>query len=319
MATTKKTTGTSMVELKNHLMVSPLEIVVDEKLNPRQEYGEVEELMNSIIENGLRNPIKVFRKDGKLHLREGFRRMRAVNLAIKSGKKIERVPVLIDERTLTNEERTLEFLINNDGKPFTMLEQADVVGQLIKFGWKTTEVVKRTGKARGYIENLIMLTRLPKVIENYIREGKISAHAVIQILREVKQDEAKLIEAVEEAIKAAAASGKSKATPKHLAKSNEEKEPSHGKFFKFCSVITDALADRKDIDAEKLSILEKLLIRYENGQPAKQVAEEMFIDKAKKAAIAKQKPAKTTPPKDKKAAKKEAVKKAPAKKKVTKK
>ena len=118
----------------------------------------------------------------------------------------------------------------------------DVVGQLIKFGWKTTEVVKRTGKARGYIENLIMLTRLPKVIENYIREQKISAHAVIQILREVKQDEAMLLAAVEEAIKEAAASGKKKATPKHIKKNDAEKEPSHGKFFKFCKILFEFMS-----------------------------------------------------------------------------
>jgi ParB/RepB/Spo0J family partition protein len=254
---------------------------VDEKLNPRQDYGEVEELMNSIIENGLRNPLKVFRKEGKLHLREGFRRMRAVNLAIKSGQKIERVPVLIDERLLTTEERTLEFLINNDGKPFTMIEQADVIGQLIKLGWKTTEVVKRTGKARGYIENLILLTRLPKKIENYIREQKISAHAVIQILREVKQDEALLLAAVEEAINEAAAKGKNKATPKHL-KTGKAKKQSFGKFYKWAAEIADSLAGRKDTFKAKEEVLCNLLVYFENGQSAAQVAERYFLDKSKK-------------------------------------
>jgi hypothetical protein len=149
-------------------------------------------------------------------------------------------------------------------------------------------VVKRTGKARGYIENLILLTRLPKKIENYIREGKISAHAVIQILREVKQDEVALLAAVEETIKTAQEAGKKTATPKHIKKKERgEKEPSHGKFYKFCMGINDYLANRKDINTETLSLLDKLLIRYENGQSSKQVAEELFVDKVKKAALAK--------------------------------
>jgi ParB/RepB/Spo0J family partition protein len=304
----KQTVTLSMVELKNHLMVSPTDIMVDEKLNPRQEYGEVEELMNSIIENGLRNPVKVFKKDGKLHLREGFRRMRAVNLAIKNGNKIERVPVLIDERTLTNEERTLEFLINNDGKPFTMLEQADVIGQLLKFGWKITEVVKRTGKARGYIENLILLTRLPKIIENYIRTQKISAHAVIQILREVKQDEAMLLVAVEEAIKEAAASGKGKATPKHL-KTNKVKKQSFGKFYKFASEIADSIAGRKDVYKDREDVLSNLLVCFENGQLAAQVAVRYFLDKSKKVGTNEQSQSKPSTPKNKNPTKKNLVNK----------
>lgn len=327
MKPTAKNETAKAVELKNHQMVSPKDIVVDEKLNPRQDYGDIGELMNSITENGLRNPLKVFRKDGKLHLREGFRRMRAVNLALKDGIKIERVPVLIDERILTNEERTLEFLINNDGKPFTMMEQADVVGELLKFGWKITEVVKRTGKARGYIENLIMLTRLPKKIENYIREGKISAHAVIQILQAVgKDNEAALIAEVEEAIKNALEAGKKTATPKHIKKKTRgEKEPSHGKFYKFCIGINDYLANRKDINTETLSLLDKLLIRYENGQSDKQVAEELFVDKVKKAHLAKlaaekaaNEKTKTPPPAPAKKSTKKPVKKA-AKKSATKK
>ena len=58
---------------------------------------------------------------------------------------------------------------------FFTLEQAEVIKRLLNFGWKVTEVVKKTGRATGYIENLILLS-------------KISAHAVIQIMQAVKGD-----------------------------------------------------------------------------------------------------------------------------------
>jgi hypothetical protein len=106
-----------VIEKKNYLMISPKEIIVDETKNARIVYDDIEELMLSIVENGLRNPLKVRKVNGKIHLREGFRRMRAVKLAFEKGLNIARVPVILDERQLSEEEVTLEFLINNDGKP----------------------------------------------------------------------------------------------------------------------------------------------------------------------------------------------------------
>jgi hypothetical protein len=122
------------LEKKNYVMVPVSLIVIDEKLNPREDYGNIDELMASIAENGIRNAVKGFQKDGKIYLREGFRRMRAVKLAIEKGFQIDRVPMLLEERAMTEQERTLEFLINNDGKPFTMLEQSDRMDLCVKLG-----------------------------------------------------------------------------------------------------------------------------------------------------------------------------------------
>ncbi len=276
---TESKTALAVVQQKNYIMVSPSEIIVDETKNLREEYGEINELMESIVQNGLRNPLKAYMKDGRIILREGFRRMRAVNLALKAGKKIERVPVILDERHLSEEERTLEFLINNDGKPFTMLEQSEVVKQLLKHGLKTTEVVTRTGKARGYIENLIMLGSVPTKIREYIKANKISAHAVIQILQAIKGDEAKLIAAVEEAINAAKAAGKEKATPKHV-KTEKVKAQSFGKFYKWLEEIVDTISGRKATKKDKEKVVADMLVFFENGQRAKDVAERYFIDKS---------------------------------------
>lgn len=296
------------VQQKNYMMIAPDQIIVDESKNPREEYGDIDELKYSIHQNGMRNPVKAYMKDGKLHLREGFRRMRAVKLALKAGLKIERIPVIVDERALSEEERTLEFLINNDGKPFTMLEQAEVVKQLMKHGLKVTEVVLRTGKARGYIENLIMLGNVPTKIREYIKANKISAHAVIQILQAIKGDEAKMIVAVEEAIQAAKEAGKSKATPKHV-KTDKVKKQSFGKFYKFALEIADTLAGRKDLISVREEVLTKLLVSFENGQTAKQMIN-WFLDPNKAAkAIVDGAPAKKEVP-----AKAEPVKTAPLKK-----
>lgn len=269
------------IEKKNYLMVPPSSIITlleDDKKNPREDYGDIEELMNSILENGIKNPLKGYEKDGKYVLKDGHRRMAAINLALQKGKKIERVPFMIEERPLNEEERTLEYLIYNEGKPLTMLEQSEVINRLLNFQWKVTEIVKKTGKARGYIENLILLTRIPMVIRNYIKEGKISAHAVIQIMQAVKADDAKVIEEVEAAIKAAKEAGKTKATPKHV-KNDKVKGASFGKFYQWAVTIADGIAGGDGVIAERAEVLEKLLSAFENGKPAGQFAEEFFIDK----------------------------------------
>ena len=280
MSTKAKAAPVVEINKKDYLYVSPELVVVDEKENPRQDYGNIEELMLSLYENGMRTPLKVYEKNGKYVLKNGFRRMRAVNLALERGKKIERVPVLLEERKLNEEERTLEHIINNDGKPLTMLEQSEVIRRLLNYGWQVTDVVKRTGKARGYIENLILLTKAPMKVQHYIREGKISAHAVIQIMQALKGNNEQVLKDVEEAIKSATESGKKMATPKHV-KNKDVKNQSFGKFYKWCEEIADTMAGNDTVIKPRIEVLEKLLIYFENGRLASQVAEEFFADKSK--------------------------------------
>lgn len=270
--------ATTTVLKDNYLMVSPSMIVADEQINPRFEYGDIEELMNSILENGIRNPLKGYKKGEQIILKDGHRRMRAVNLALEKGHQIERVPVILEQQSLNEEERTLEFLIYNDGKPLTMLEQSEVIKRLLNFGWKITDVVKKTGKARGYIENLIMLTQTSIKVQNFINEGKISSHAVIQISQAVKGDMNQVNQEVETAIKKAKEQGKEKATPKHV-ETEQVKNQSYGKFYKWANEIADKIAGKKGILKDREDVLGKLLVSFENGQTASQFAETFFTDK----------------------------------------
>ena len=274
----------AVYEKETYLMVDPKFIVNDENKNPRIEYGDIEELMLSIVENGIRNPLKGYEKDGKIILKDGHRRMRAVNLALERGKKIERVPVIVEKRAMNDEERTLEYIIYNDGKPLTMMEQAEVIRRLMNFGWKVTDVVKKTGKARGYIENLILLNQSPMKVQHYIQEGKISAHTVIQIMQAVKGDAEKALMEVEVAIQKAKDSGKEKATPKHV-EAKKVKGQSFGKFYKWAEEIVDGLSGRKDVIKAREEILSSLLVYFENGQSASQVMERYFLDKSKKVVV----------------------------------
>ena len=182
---------------------------------------------------------------------------------------------------MNDEERTLEYIIYNDGKPLTMMEQAEVIRRLMNFGWKVTDVVKKTGKARGYIENLIMLNQSPMKVQHHIQEGRISAHTVIQIMQAVKGDAEKALMEVEVAIQKAKDSGKEKATPKHV-EAKKVKGQSFGKFYKWAEEIVDGLSGRNDVIKTREEVISNLLVYFENGQTASQVTERYFLDKSKR-------------------------------------
>jgi len=318
MKTENKKTETKVtgeVKSNDKLVLLPPSLLEANPKNPRIKYEEIEELMKSIIENGLIDPLTGYYKDGKVILKDGHRRKKAIDLAILKGNKIAQVKVLIVEAP-TEEQETLDYILHNDGKPLNMLEQSVVIKRLLNFGWKVTDIEKKTGKARGYIDNLIILTKLPMKIYNLIAEDKISAHAVIQIVAAVKGNEAKLIEAVEEAISAAKAAGKSKATPKHV-KNEKVKGQSFGKFYKWLEEIVDTISGRKASKKDKEKVVADMLVFFENGQRPKDVAESYFIDKTIKEDAPVKEDAKKEQPKaepKKEAPKKAAPKKAQVKK-----
>jgi Cdc6-like AAA superfamily ATPase len=101
-------------------------------------------------------------------------------------------------------------------------------------------------------------------------------------MQAVKGDAEKAVKEVEAAIGKAIESGKTKATPKHV-ETKQVKSQSFGKFYKWAEEIADSLTGRKEAIKPRQEVLEKLLIAFENGRTAAQVAEEYFVDKAMKA------------------------------------
>lgn len=271
-------TATAEVEKESYLMIDPALIVVQDGFNVRQDFGNIEELMNSILENGIKRPLHGFEKDGKYVLTDGERRFRAVQLALEKGKKIEKVPFMPEPRTVNEEDRTLGLMLYNDGKPLNMLEQSEVIKRLLNLGWKITTIVKRTGKGRGYIENLILLIKAPMKVQDYIKEDKISAHAVIQLMQALKGDPEQLVAEVEEAIKTAEKAGKKKATPKHV-KQKEVKATGYGKFYKWASEVADTLMETKEADKGKKQVILDFIKAFEDQKPVYDFVHAYFVGK----------------------------------------
>jgi ParB/RepB/Spo0J family partition protein len=197
---------------KDLLMVDPRLIVTNENDNIREDYGNIEELSESIIENGVKVALRGYRDGENFIVTDGFRRSRAIKIALEKGIEIARVPFLLEPKGYTKEQRILDMFIMNDGKRLTPLEEGKLFLKLENdYGFTRKEIAKKTGRTEGHISQMIQLQDAPQEAKEAIKDGKISASTVRKVVANTKnQEEAK--EAVSKAIEKAQSEGKKKAT-----------------------------------------------------------------------------------------------------------
>ena len=146
--------------------------IVPNPYQPRHEFRieELEELVSSIKEFGVLQPLVVTEKDnGMYELIAGERRLRASKLA-----GLKKVPVIV--RT-ADAQRKLELALieNIQRADLSPIEEAHAYAQLIsEFGLTQDEVGKRVGKSRPTVANMLRLLNLPDEMQKALSDGSIS-------------------------------------------------------------------------------------------------------------------------------------------------
>ena len=173
--------------------------IQDVKPNPYQprakiQESEIKDLILSIKEKGVIEPLIVRREDEIFVLAAGERRLKAAQLA-----GLKEVPVII--RDLTNQELLEIGLIENlHRKDLDPIEEANAYDELNKnFGLTHDQIAALVGKDRSTITNTLRLLTLPKKIRNYLRSGKLSqghARTLLSI-----EDEIKMLQIAERIVK----------------------------------------------------------------------------------------------------------------------
>lgn len=162
---------------------------------PRKEFDEasLNELANSIKENGVFQPILVRRSSVGYELVAGERRLRASKLA-----GLKNIPAIIVD---FNDQQMMEIslLENIQRKDLTPIEQANAYNQLIeKLNYTQDQLAKRIGKSRSNVTNLLRLLNLPPEVQKLVNNGKLSyghARALLSL-----SDEDKMIKLAKESI-----------------------------------------------------------------------------------------------------------------------
>lgn len=138
---------------------------------PRKEFDQtgLEELANSIKENGVFQPVLVRKAVSGYELVAGERRLRATKLA-----GVKEIPVIIKD---FNDKQMMEIslLENIQRKDLTPIEEALAYEQMIKkLNYTQEQLAKRLGKSRANITNMLRLLSLPNEVQSLVNKGKLS-------------------------------------------------------------------------------------------------------------------------------------------------
>ena len=146
---------------------------------PRKEFGDLSEMVASIKEKGILEPILVRSHDGHYQIIAGERRYQAARLA-----GLQRIPCIevdVDTRGML-EISLIENLQRRDLTPF---EEAGAIQQLCdRFRYTHEEIAKKLGKSRTVITEVLSLNRIPEDVQERCRQADIvSKSMLLQIVR----------------------------------------------------------------------------------------------------------------------------------------
>lgn len=240
-------------------------IDVEDGFNNRLDYGseKFDELRNSIRENGVQEPIRVIphpKQKGRYLLREGHRRMKAVELLKKAGEEIRKVPAMIASKE-TPEESLLRMVSSNGGKPFENIELGLTFEKLVNFGWAIKDIAKKTGYNENKVYFCLSLTKVPKKYHKMMADGSIQDSLVVKVFRHHKEDPTKAEKELDKSIQNAAKAHEKKVkavTKEAAAKGIKVKKTDVGK-----TKITAKHLSPKSAVANPLQKIEEAIITAE--------------------------------------------------------
>lgn len=145
--------------------------IKDNTLQPRENYDpeRLEDLMSSIKEKGILQPIVVRKSGDGYEVVAGERRLRAARAL-----NLEQIPVVI-KNVDDNEALVLALVENIQREGLNPIEEARGFKRLIEeFGFTQDYVAQSVGKNRTTITNLLRLLKLPFDIQQAVFDDKIS-------------------------------------------------------------------------------------------------------------------------------------------------
>lgn len=169
----------------------------------------LEELMLSVSEIGVLEPLTVFWENGKAFISDGHCRHYAVMQSIKNGNDIKTVPVKSEMRFSNDADRLFSQVIRNSGKPFSALESAKVYQKLLGYGWTQAEIAKKAGVSQARVSQILELLTLPEGVKQMVSAGQVSPSLAVAAVAEHSGAKAENI--LKGAVAAAKEEGRTKA------------------------------------------------------------------------------------------------------------
>lgn len=165
----------------------PIDKLEPNPLQPRVEIGDLSELVLSIREKGVLEPILVRPSEvgGRFMIISGERRYRA---SLEVGlKELPCIEMDVDDREVAE----ISLIENLQRKDLTPFEEADGLLALSKrFGYTHEEISRKLGKARTSVTETISIANIPADVRDLCRRADIlSKSMLLQVVRQPTDDE----------------------------------------------------------------------------------------------------------------------------------
>jgi ParB family transcriptional regulator, chromosome partitioning protein len=171
----------------------PIEQIDPNPHQPRQVMGDLSELIASIAEKGILEPLVVRQRGSRFQIVAGERRYQA---ATQVG--LHELPVVIREVDDT-EVIELALIENLQRKDLTAFEEAEALhGLAEQCGYTHEDLARRLGKSRTSVTESLTLNNMPEEVRSLCRLADISSKSLL--LQIVRQDSAAKMTALIEKI-----------------------------------------------------------------------------------------------------------------------
>ena len=201
--------------------IVPIDLLDPNPHQPRQVMGDLSELMASVAEKGIIEPLIVRQHKNRYQIIAGERRYHA---AVQVG--LREVPVVI--RDVSDAEVMEIALVENlQRKDLTAFEEAEALHQLAhKCGYTHEDMARKLGKSRTAVTESLSLNNMPDEVRNLCRLADITSKStLLQIVRQ--GDPQKMLSIVEKL------AGQGSTTRQDIRKETAKAKPGRPKAFVF--------------------------------------------------------------------------------------
>src|SRR6476469_4400973 len=169
----------------------PIDLIDPNPNQPRQVMGDLSELMASIAEKGIIEPIVARQRGSRFQIVAGERRYQA---AVQVG--LREIPIVIREVD-DNEIIEIALVENLQRKDLTAFEESEALHALSeRCGYTHEDMARRLGKSRTAITESLSLNNMPEEVKNLCRLADIhSKSLLLQIVRQ--NDPQKMVALIE--------------------------------------------------------------------------------------------------------------------------
>jgi ParB family chromosome partitioning protein len=158
----------------------PIEDIEPNPHQPRQHMGDLSELIASVREKGVLEPILVRPRGSRFQIIAGERRYRA---AIEAG--LGEMPCIVRE---TSDSETMEIALieNLQRKDLSPFEEADGLKMLAdSYGYTHEAMAERLGRSRTSITEVLTLSAMPEEVRQVCRLADIQSKSLLlQVVRQ---------------------------------------------------------------------------------------------------------------------------------------